>query len=211
MGPKVDWKKYLIVFLITLGLFGIASLLSGYFSEQKINELQLIQDEVAINILSSETQFSLLQELSCKNLSSSVFSAELEELGAKLEWGETNLGATREVANLKKYYSLLEIKDYLLMKNISARCQVKYAFILYFYTTVEHCSECERQGLVLSALRNKYPALRVYSFDYGTDLSAVEAMLKIFKIEDTKLPALVVELVFSQWRNWKSRLRNLSN
>ena len=100
---------------------------------------------------------------------------------------------TDTVLYLKKYYSLLEIKDYLLNKNISARCKTKSAFILYFYTTAENCSECEKQGLVLSALRDKYPELRVYSFDYGIDLSAVKAMLQIFKIQDTKLPALVID------------------
>jgi hypothetical protein len=94
---------------------------------------------------------------------------------------------------LKKYYSLLEIKDYLLTKKIYARCGTKSAFILYFYTTAENCSECQRQGLALSVLREKYPELRVYSFDYSIDLSAVKAMLQIYKIEDTKLPALVVD------------------
>jgi hypothetical protein len=33
----------------------------------------------------------------------------------------------------------------------------------------------------------------VYSFDYSTDLSAIKSMLQIYKIEDTKLPALVVD------------------
>jgi len=47
--------------------------------------------------------------------------------------------------------------------------------------------------LVLTALRDKYPELRVYSFDFSTDLSAVRSMLDIFKIEDTKLPALVID------------------
>lgn len=193
MQNGVDWKKYVIVFVITLGLFGFASYLSNYFSSKKIIELNTIQDEIAIDILSSETQFSLLQDLSCRNISSTAFSAELEELGAKLAWGQENLGATREVENLRKYYSLLEIKDYLLLKNISERCKVKYAFILYFYTTAENCSQCERQGLVLSALREKYPELRVYSFDFSTDLSAIRAMLQIYKIEDTKLPALILD------------------
>lgn len=193
MNNNFDWKKYVVVFFITLGLFLVASYLSNYFSEKKINQLKLIQDDVAINILSSETQFSLLQDLSCKTLSDSVFSAELEELGSKLEWGQQNLGSTQEVQYLKKYYALLQIKDYLLMKKISERCKVKSAFILYFYTTAENCSECERQSLVLSALREKYPELRVYSFDFSTDLSAVKAMLNIYKIEDTKLPALVID------------------
>ena len=193
MNNNIDWKKYLIVFLITVSLFLTAVYLSNYFGDKKIDQLKSIQDKIAIDILSSETQFSLLSELSCKNIADSVLSGELGELGQKLEWGETNLGATEEVSYLRKYYSLLQIKDYLLTKKISERCKVKSAFILYFYTTAENCSKCERQGMVLTSLRDKYPELRVYSFDYSTELSAIKAMLQIYKIEDTKLPALVID------------------
>ncbi len=190
---KIDWKKYVIVFFITVGLFLTATYISNYFGNKKIDQIKSIQDKIAIDILSSETQFSLLSELSCKNISDSVFSGELGELGNKLEWGQENLGSEEELTYLKKYYSLLQIKDYLLGKKISERCKVKSAFILYFYTTAENCSVCEREGLVLSSLRDKYPELRVYSFDYNTELSAVKAMLQIYKIKDTELPALVLD------------------
>jgi len=193
MNNIIDWKKYLIVFLITAGLFVTASYISNYFGDRKINQLKTIQDQIAIDILSSETQFSLLSELSCKNISDSVFSGELGELGSKLEWSQKNLGSTDEVNYLKKYYSLLQIKDYLLTKKISARCGVKSAFILYFYTTADNCTLCEEESIVLSTLRTKYPELRVYSFDYSTDLSAVTSMLQIYKIKDTVLPALVID------------------
>ncbi len=193
MQNNIDWRKYLIVLLITISLFLTAIYLSNYLGDKKIYELKQIQDKISIDILSSETQFSLLSELSCKNIADSTLSGELGELGRKLEWGQDNLGATEEVSYLKKYYSLLQIKDYLLTKKISERCKVKTAFVLYFYTDRENCSECERQGIVLTALRNKYPELRVYSFDFSTDLSAVSAMLQIYKIKDTALPAMVVD------------------
>ncbi len=193
MNNNFDWRKYLIVFLITVCLFLTASFISNFFSEKKVDEMKSIQDNIAINILSSETQFSLLQESSCKYVSGSVLSGELDELGKKLEWSQTNLGDTDEVTYLKKYYSLLEIKDYLLMKKVSVSCGTKSAFILYFYTTKDNCSECEKEGMVLSDLRDKYPELRVYSFDYATDLSAIKSLLQIYKIKDTELPALVVD------------------
>ncbi len=193
MNNNIDWKKYLIVFLITICLFLTSGYLSNYFGDKKINQLKMIQDKIAIDILSSETQFSLLSELSCKNISDSAFSDELGELGSKLEWSQKNLGTTEEVSYLKKYYSLLQIKDYLLAKKISARCGVKSAFILYFYTTAENCTLCEQESVALSGLREKYPELRVYSFDYSIDLSAVKAMLQIYKIKDTELPALVLD------------------
>ncbi len=190
---NIDWRKYLIVFLITVALFFTASYVSNYFGDKKIDQLKNIQDKIAIDILSSETQFSLLSDLSCKNISDSVFSSELSELGSKLEWSEENLGDTAEVSYLKKYYSLLQIKDYLLAKKISDRCKVKSAFILYFYTTAENCTLCREESLVLSKLREEYPELRVYSFDYSIDLSAVKAMIQIYKIKDTELPALVID------------------
>jgi len=193
MENQIDWKKYLLVFLITLSLFFCGIYLSNYFGSKKIDQLKAIQDKISINILSSETQFSLLSDMSCKNVSGSVLSAELEDLGNKLEWGQKNLGTGEEVTYLKQYYSLLQIKDYLLMKKVSARCGVKSAFILYFYTTAENCSLCDREGMVLATLRNKYPELRVYSFDYSIDLSAVKALLNIYKIKDTALPALIID------------------
>ena len=78
-------------------------------------------------------------------------------------------------------------------KKISERCGSKSAFILYFYTSKENCSLCDDEGIVLSTLRKKYPELRVYSFDYSTELSAVKAMLQIYKIKDTNLPAFVID------------------
>ena len=193
MEKDIDWKKYIIVFFITGALFLTAVYLSNYFGNKKMAGLQSIQDNIAIDILSSETQYSLLSELSCKNISNSILSGQLSELGQKLEWSETNLGNTEEVSYLKKYYALLEIKDYLLAKRISERCGVKSAFILYFYTTAENCELCQEEGMVLTALRGEYPELRVYSFDYSTDLSAVKAMIQIYKIKDTELPALVID------------------
>ena len=193
MQQQFDWKRYVVVFFITLGLFLTAMYVSDYFSNKKLDQLKSIQDKISIDILSSETQFSLLSELSCKNVSDSVLSGELGELGNKLEWGQSNMGNSDELLYLKKYYSLLQIKDYLLMKKISSRCGKKSAFILYFYTTAQNCSECEKEAIVLTTLRDKYPDLRVYSFDYSTDLSAVKAMLNIYKIEDTKLPALILD------------------
>jgi len=62
INNNIDWKKYLIVFLITVGLFVTAIYLSNYFGSKKINELKTIQDKIAIDILSSETQFSLLKK-----------------------------------------------------------------------------------------------------------------------------------------------------
>lgn len=193
--PKIQesagWSKYIIVLLITIGIFGTVFYISNKLTSKKLSELNTIQSNISIDLLSAETQYSLLGELDCSQVSNSVLSDQLNTLSGKIEYLESSSGQSEDLTSLKKQYSLLEIKDYLLMKEITKRCGQKSVFILYFYTTSDNCSECVKQGYVLTSLREKYPALRVYSFDYGLNLSAVETLIKIYGIQDTKLPALV--------------------
>jgi hypothetical protein len=190
---KNDWGKYIIAFFITASLFAIAAGLSNFFSDKKIDNMRSIQDKIATDILSSETQFSLLSELSCvQDEESNNFSYELNELADKINFAEQNMKNSEEVIELKRYYSLLEIKDFLLTKKINEKCDGKLVPILYFYTTADTCTECVKQSLVLTELRQKYSNIRVYSFDYNLNLSALKALIKIYKIEDTKLPAIIV-------------------
>lgn len=188
----MDWKKYAYTFLITAVIFGTAILASNYFNQKKINEIKNIESQIAVDILSSETQFSLLSELSCKDIGSSSLVKEIGELGDKLSYTEENRNSNDpEVINLKKYYSLLEIKDYLLGQKIYERCGKKTLSIIYFYSNKGGCSDCQKEGFVLTKLRGDYPDLRVYSFDYDLDLSAVKAFVSIYKIKN-ELPALLI-------------------
>ena len=68
----------------------------------------------------------------------------------------------------------------------------KPVFIIYFYSNEGDCPDCIREGYVLTRLKEIYPDLRVYSFDYNLDLSAIDSMKKIYKIKDA-LPVLVIE------------------
>lgn len=186
-----NWRNYIIVFFITCVVFLSALWASNYFTNKKIDQLRGVEDKISIDLLSSETQFSLLQEMSCKDISSTILSSELNNLAEKISYSESNIGIENtDVISLKKYYSLLEIKDYLLMKKITERCGDKPIFVLYFYKNND-CSDCTKQGYVLTSLREKYPNLRVYSFDYNLDLSALKAMVSIYKVPDN-LPALVI-------------------
>jgi hypothetical protein len=188
---NIDSKKYILSFLITLAIFLTAILLSNWFSEKKIDEIRSIQDQISLDILSSEVQSSLLEEFSCKEVSGSALSQELGSLGQKLSFTEETRGADdKEVIALKRYYSLLQIKDFILMRKVSEKCNTEYAFVLYFYG--QDCDDCQRQGYVLTRLREDYPQLRVYSFDYNLDVSALETLIAINKIEGT-LPAILAE------------------
>ncbi|MDQ5901375.1 MAG: hypothetical protein QG580_90 [Patescibacteria group bacterium] len=198
---KNDWKKYIIVFFITIFIFATAFYISNNLNNSKLEEIRKIEDTISIDILSLETQFDLFEELSCENITDSILSKELNELASKIEYGEKNFDLDGELLSLKKYYSLLQIKDFLLMQKATERCNLNIESIIYFYGR-EDCEDCGKQGYVLTDLRQEYPELRVYSFDYYMDLSAIDALKSIYQI-DQNLPALIInERVY---KGFKSR------
>ncbi len=188
-----DWRKYFIVFVITAAIFGTAVYLNDLFNSRRVVEVQSIQQKLSTDILSLETQFDLLGEISCTDVpQSSVLSSELNDLAARLSFTESQLGINNpQVEQLKAQYSLFEIKDYLLMKRITQQCKNKPVFILYFYSNAGDCPDCGTEGDVLTYFRGKYPQLRVYAFDYHLDLSALRTLISITKVEP-RFPALVI-------------------
>lgn len=193
MRVKIETRKYLIVLAITTLVFFGALIVSNYFSEKRLAEIKSIENNISLDILSSETQFALLKESSCKAIDhSTAFSEELNELAQKLSYMEENLGDKNvDVLNLKKYYSLLQTKDYLLVGKVNEKCGIKPITIIYFYSNFGNCADCKKEGYVLTKLREEYPELRIYSFDYNLDLSVVKTMKSIYLVKNT-LPALII-------------------
>jgi hypothetical protein len=190
---KIDYSRYVISFIITVAIFLTAFYISNSLSNKKVDVVQNIQEDLAIDILSNETQFDILREAPCSNLNYSILSDELSELGNKLSVTENELGSDDpKVLYLKKYYYLLEIKDYLLSKKIADKCaSQKQAFIIYFYAN-KNCDNCEKQGYNLTRLREIYPDIKVYTFDFDTDLSAIDAIKKVFKLK-SEFPIMIIE------------------
>jgi hypothetical protein len=200
--------RTILAFAITATIFGTAFYVSNYFNARRVEAIRTMQDNMAVDILSLETQFQLLQELSCRDIrENSVLSNELVSLQNRLAYTERQLGTeNEEVLRLKRQYSLLQIKDMLLMKRVSEKCGLQPVFILYFYSneTADKnpvCADCEKQGYVLTALAEKYPSLRVYSFDYSLDLPALKTLININDVP-AQLPALVInEKVYNGFKS----------
>ncbi|HEY1037211.1 MAG TPA: hypothetical protein VGE62_01360 [Candidatus Paceibacterota bacterium] len=190
----LDKSKYLLTFLITAIIFGSMLYVNSMLDSRRIADVKSVQDQISLDLLSSETQFSLLKETSCRNLSDSILSQELNSLATKLSYLESNNSANNleELTYVKKYYSLLQIKDSILMQQLGQKCTgTKPISILYFYGNKSDCSECEKMSYVLTYLRQQYPELRIYSFDTNLELSALETLKSIYGIKPTELPALV--------------------
>ena len=77
------------------------------------------------------------------------------------------------------------------MQNMTEKCGGKPVFVLYFYSNKGDCPDCSNAGAVLTALREDYPSVRVYSFDYNSGVSAVQTLENIYNVK-AEFPALVI-------------------
>lgn len=188
-------NRYIIVFFITLAIFLTTFWLSGFFGDKKLDELRDIQQKIALDILSTETRYSLLEKTSCNHVvvgSEAEFglSGELNDLARKLKFMESQLPASnQDLVFVQKYYSLLQIKDYLLVEALSDRCGQDIFTILYFHEN--DCKDCVRQALVLDQLVSDYPGTRVYWLDRDIDSPAMKTLISLFNVESA--PTIVIE------------------
>lgn len=187
---KPNKKKYLVVFMITSGIFLVVFMFVSFLNTKKTDTISQLQQKITVDLLATETQFSLLKNAPCKAIGNSILSKELGEMGEKLSFMETTQEAGSDnVLQLKKYYSLLQVKDYLLMQEVAQKCDIQTDSIVYFYEKA--CPECVKQGYVLTELKRQYPWLRIYSFDRELDFSLIETFEGLYEVGST-YPALII-------------------
>lgn len=186
-------RNSLIALAIAFVITGTVVYAVDYLNRARIAELSGIEEQLSIDTLSLDTQFLLLEAAPCDSAASSTtLTSELADLGNRLSYAEDQLGSDNpQVTRLKQQYSLLEIRDYLITKQLAAACGTKPVTVLYFYSNQGGCADCDRAGYALSYLHTTYPALRVYSFDYNLDLGALKTLITVEKVKDD-LPAFII-------------------
>lgn len=194
-------RNIIISFVITALIIGTVVYAVNYLNQQRVQELNSIANQLATDTLSVETQYSLLENAPCEDFvtassteGATTFSQELSSLGDKLAYAEEHLGETDpQVIQLKTEYTLLEIRDYLLTKQLSRTCHVSPTVVLYFYSNNEDAckDECRRASYDLSYVHQLDPTMRVYSFDYDLDVEALKTLESLEKV-DAKFPAFVI-------------------
>jgi hypothetical protein len=192
-GMSLFLRNSLIALVIAAAITGTIAYAITYLNNARVAELSAIEDKLSIDTLSLDTQFSLIAAAPCESVASSTtLISELNDLGTRLAYTENQLGTNNDqVIHLKEQYSLLEIRDYLLTKQLATECGTKPVTVLYFYSNAGDCADCDKAGYALSYLRTTYPNLRVYSFDYNLDLGALKTLIAVDKISGA-LPAFMI-------------------
>lgn len=194
MHQGVSNKKYILVFLITLGIFALIFLFSNYLYNTRIAQVKNMEDNINQNILESEIQYALLADAPCDAAEGGnpLQIGEINSLARRLSYLEDQRSADDpEVIGLKKYYSLLQVKDYLLLRERAKQCSEKPLSVIYFYSNKGDCEDCKKMGYVLTSMREDYDKLHIYAFDYNIGLSVIETLKSIYKLED-RFPVLII-------------------
>ncbi|HUQ30458.1 MAG TPA: hypothetical protein VM103_02990 [Candidatus Paceibacterota bacterium] len=188
-------RNALIALGITILIVGTVAYAINYLNTARIEELSAIESQLSIDTLSLDTQFNLLAAAPCDSADQiRGLSSELSDLGDRLSYTENQLGSENtQVIRLKQQYTLLEIRDYLITKQLATACKTNPVTVLYFYSnSAGECSSCDKAGYTLSYLRNTYPNLRVYSFDYRLKLGALATLESLLKLK-AEFPAFVIQ------------------
>lgn len=188
-------RNAILALVITGAIIGTVLYAINTLNANRIAELDAIENQLATDTLSLETQFSLLEAAGCEEVgANNILTKEVGSLGDRLAFTEERLGSTNEeVIRLKKQYTLLQIRDYLLTKQFAEACDIDPVIALYFYSNEEGaCEDCDRASYALSYMRQTYPSLRVYSFDYNLDLGALKTLIAVEKVAP-RFPAFVIE------------------
>lgn len=188
-------RQALLALVITIVLVGTIVYAVNYLDRQRVAQLNELQTRLQTDTLSVETQFALLEEASCSAVTEgNTLSQEMSSLGERLSTAESSLGSeNRQVLELKKQYTLLQIRDYLLTKRLSENCDIDPIVALYFYSNEPGaCEDCDRAAYGLAYLHELNPSLRVYAFDYNLDLGALKTLIAVEDVEP-EFPAFIIE------------------
>jgi hypothetical protein len=189
---KINIKKYVFVFVLTTLIFVIGLFLGSMITTRNLTKLDKMEQDIKVQTMAIELQYQLISENPCSVSNSTSISKELYLLSDRLDYMENTLGIDDlRVLSLKEYYSILEIRHWLMLKKINEKCNPRNNLILYFYSNKGECNNCEEQGYALTYIRKKYPNVMVYTFDINSENVAVETIKDIY-IKSEDLPVLII-------------------
>lgn len=204
---QIDLGKYLSIFAITALIFILGILLGNYIAHFRLGELEKAQQELTAQIMGLELKDALLKYRDVCSLTWQEIWEEKVRTGEKMEKLESRLGKTNsDVLRQKEIYELIEIRTWLLLREIKQKCNETFEIILFFYTndkddTRGSWRQCETQGYVLDALYQRYPdKVNTFAFDVNIKNPATLILQQLYNI--TEVPSLVInEKLYSEYIN----------
>ena len=177
---EIDYTRIILALLIATFLFSLGILL-GYMVRMTLQEGTLaLQNQLRTDILDFETISLMQTNYPCNALILDKSSEKLDSIGDMLTVLESKKGKDDSIVlEMKKSYSILELRHFLLVKDRNEKCSNNYTTLLYFYSNAKECKDSvDKVSFILTYLRNKESNLRVYSFDMNLDSDIINIFQK---------------------------------
>ncbi len=198
MSKKIfSIRKSILVLFLTIIIFSLGIIVGNYNTYKKFDQVIDMSEELKMETLGLEVQYEILKENICGKDDVLYLTDDIFELSKRLNYIEETLGKNNpNFIDLKNYYFILEAKHWLLAKEKIKTCTdgsstINSTIILYFYSNKGDCKNCEQQGAVLTYFRNKYPGIKVYSFDTNSESVVVRTLKKIYEIKEVT-PSIIL-------------------
>jgi hypothetical protein len=194
---EISRNKFIFVFVVTAFIFIIGILIGTFFTNKIAESAQSQQDDLKKQILSLELKNELLKQQNACNVPWSDIWKEKIALGSEMSRLETRLGKEDTfVVNQKEYYSLVQLRTWLVLKELKERCNSDQILILFFYTNQKDDSKgnyltSEDQGYILNKVYEWGPErVGIFSFDINIDDPALNTLKEMYNVE--KAPTLII-------------------
>jgi hypothetical protein len=188
---RIEKAKYIATFSLATLILLIGIIIGQLVAEQKVKEFLTISQELRLSLLGMDTQEKLAKEFLC-NVDIWKLTENKIKLGQKIEFLEGKFGKeNKDVKELLKEYTLLSIRQWLLLKEFKEKCNKTLVIILFFYSNERNASLSEAQGYILDYIYHKYgKPISIFAFDYELENPALDVLKKIYGI--TVVPSIVV-------------------
>src|SRR3989344_1811364 len=192
-------RRYLIAMIITLAFFLVGIFIGSLLTDTRIKSVEESSSNQRMDFESLQTQYLFLsflnQQGNCKAVEETLNKNILNLITTqeRLENYEKQAKSNyNDFINLKRSYSLAEIKYWLLLKNTQNICDRDVVTVLYFYDSDANCPKCRTQGFILSYLKKIFnERLLIFSFDGEfKDEPIIEIIKKSYNI--TTYPSIVI-------------------
>jgi len=218
-------KRLLIIASITTVILYFMGILTGYFVQVKVlsrtqEELEKVQEEFYVykqnleNVQLEQLYLTTHQgELSCKILVSTIDEMHnnlayfWSKLPSKLEVYEKYSEVQPEYVKLKRDYTLLSIRTWLLSLDVKKKCGEEIIPALYFYS--RDCDSCIDQSYVLDELKKDNPNFSAFIVDFNLDEPIVKIIKNVYNV--TEVPSFVInERLYSGYQNLEQMKKIIS-
>ncbi|MCX8179093.1 MAG: hypothetical protein N3D75_04685 [Candidatus Aenigmarchaeota archaeon] len=189
-------KAYVFAAILSLVLYSIGIITGIYIQKQSQNSVEVRLEQIQRSIENTQLEYlyisSLGDKISCDSLKILVdeTTKNVWKIGDELVKLE-NENMNQKFVELKKEYSLLSIRAWILNNYFKGKCNSDDKIILYFYSIP--CDQCILQGKILDDLRENElkDRLKIFVLDINVDEPMVDLVKKTYNISST--PSIIAE------------------